>query len=71
MPPVSLTAEEGDELAKILNTTDVYQNEMVTKFIMGIEPLDKFDEYVEQMEKMHIKDAITIYQGALDRYLSR
>lgn len=71
MPPISLTAQEGDELAKILNTTDVYQNEMVTKFIMGVEPLDKFDEYVEQMKKMHIEDAVAIYQGALDRYLSR
>lgn len=71
MPPVSLTAEEGDELAKILTTTDVYQNEMVTKFIMGVEPLDKFDEYVNEMKKMKIEDAIAIYQKALDRYLAR
>lgn len=71
MPPVSLTAEEGNSLAKILNTTDVYQNEMVTKFIMGVESLDKFDEYVEQMKKMGIDDAIAIYQDALDRYLAR
>lgn len=71
MPPVTLTADEGDQLAKIRNTTDVYQNEMVTKFIMGVEPLDKFDEYVAQLEKMGINDAIAIYQDALDRYLSR
>lgn len=71
MPPVSLTAEEGNDLAKILNTTDVYQNEMVTKFIMGVESLDKFDEYVEQLKKMKIEDAIAIYQDALDRYLAR
>lgn len=71
MPPVSLTAEEGNDLAKILNTTDVYQNEMVTKFIMGVEPLDKFDEYVEQLKKMKIDGAIAIYQDALDRYLAR
>lgn len=71
MPPVSLTAEEGNDLAKILNTTDVYQNEMVTKFIMGVESLDKYDEYVEQLKKMNIDDAIAIYQDALDRYLAR
>lgn len=44
---------------------------MVTKFIMGVEPLDKFDEYVNEMKKMKIEDAIAIYQKALDRYLAR
>ena len=56
---------------KVQATTDVYQNEMVTKFIMGVEPLDKFDEYVNEMKKMKIEDAIAIYQKALDRYLAR
>lgn len=71
LSPVSLTAEEGKNYASIMNTADVYRNEMVIKFIMGVEPLDKFDDYVAQMEKMGIKDAIAIQQAALDRFNAR
>jgi len=38
---------------------------------MGMEPLDNFDQYVEQIKKMNIQRAIDIYQAALERYNNR
>ncbi len=71
MPPVTLTADEAKAYSGIMSTVNVYRNEMILKFIMGAESLDKFDSYVKQMEKMGINDAIKIYQDALDRYMKR
>lgn len=70
LPPISLTTEESTEAAKILSSADVYRQEMVLKFIMGIEPLDKFDDYVEQLKAMGIEEAIALYQAAYDRFMA-
>jgi putative aldouronate transport system substrate-binding protein len=53
--------------------TDIqtYCDEMMMKFIMGIEPMSNFDQFVAQMEQMGIADAIEVQQAALDRYLSK
>ncbi len=45
-----------------------YQEEMFFKFIMGVEPLAKFNDYIDQIDKMGIKRAIEIKQKALERY---
>ena len=70
LPPISLSTEESTEAAKILSAADVYRQEMVLKFIMGIEPLDKFDDYVEQLKSMDIESAIALYQAAYDRFMA-
>ena len=44
-------------------------NESIDKFIMGVEPLDKFDDYVAQVEKMGLADVLAVYQAAYDRYM--
>lgn len=71
MLPVSLTADEAKEYSKIMSAIDVYRNEMTLKFIMGIEPLENFDSYLEQLDKMGINDALAIQQAALDRFNAR
>ena len=47
---------------------ETYMNEMVDKFIMGVESLDKFDDYVAQVERMGLADVLAVYQAAYDRY---
>lgn len=54
-----------------MSAIDVYRNEMTLKFIMGIEPLENFDSYLEQLDKMGINDALAIQQAALDRFNAR
>lgn len=71
MLPVSLTADEAKEYSKIMSAIDVYRNETTLKFIMGIEPLENFDSYLEQLDKMGINDALAIQQAALDRFNAR
>ncbi|MBP1963177.1 ABC transporter substrate-binding protein [Paenibacillus aceris] len=71
LPIVTPTQEESSKFASIVTDIQTYQDEMLLKFIMGVEPLDNFDKYVKKMESMGIQDAIKIQQGALDRYNKR
>ena len=71
MPLVTPTAEESSRYASIMNDVNTYYNEMINKFVMGVEPLDKFDQFVETLKDMGIEEAIRIQQAALDRFNSR
>jgi putative aldouronate transport system substrate-binding protein len=71
LPPVTPTQAESSELSKIMNDINTYTGEMALKFIMGVESLDKYDEYVAQVKKMGIDKAVAIYQAAYERYKQR
>jgi putative aldouronate transport system substrate-binding protein len=68
LPILSQTAEEGKKISALMSEIDTYRNEKVIKFIMGIEPLDGFDAYVDTLRQMGIEEVIGIKQAALDRY---
>lgn len=68
---VSLTAEENSRVAAILSDILTYAGTMITKFIMGDEPMSSFSEFTATMENMGIQEAIDIYQTAYDRYLAK
>ncbi len=71
MPLILMTAEENARFSSIMNDVRTYWDEMVVKFIMGVEPLEKFDTFVYTIQAMNIERAVKIQQAALDRYLSR
>lgn len=71
IPPIIMTPDENKEYSKIMQDINTYIEEMSTKMVMGVESLDKFDEYLAQMKKMGIDRAIAIQQAALDRYNKR
>lgn len=68
---ISPTVEESKEMAKLKTAIDSYKEEMFVKFVMGKEPLEKFDDYVKQMKDMGVDKMVKIYQDALDRYNKR
>ena len=68
---IAETAEETDELNRIMTDINTYREEMTYKFITGQEPLDNFDAFVEQIRSQGIEEAIQIKQDALNRYLAR
>ncbi len=68
---VTRTAEEERELNTLMDEIDTYSGEMVQKFISGQEPLDHFDNFVKQLEKLGIERACEIHQQAYERYLDR
>lgn len=71
LPPISLTAEETTKRAEIMANVSTYSNEMILKFIVGAEPIENFDEYLEQLEKFGMNEAIKITQTAYERYMQR
>ncbi len=71
LPPISPSPAESGEMAKVMNEVNIYRDEMILKFIMGTEPLEKFDEYVAQLKKLGIEKAIKINENALARYQKR
>lgn len=71
MPPISLTSEESSKTASIMNDVKTYRDEMVNKFIMGAEPIENFDKFVNTIKGMGIDTALKARQDALTRYNSR
>lgn len=71
LPQTIFTTEEGTEYAQIMGDINTYVNEMNLKFIMGHDPLSKFEEFVSKIKSMNIDRAIQLQQAALDRYNAR
>ncbi|WP_337101128.1 ABC transporter substrate-binding protein [Paenibacillus sp. YIM B09110] len=71
MPPITLTAEESSKLGSIMNDINTYSEEMLVKFIMGVEPLENLKNYADTLRSFGIEEAISIQQAALDRYNNR
>lgn len=71
LPPITLTAEESSKTSSIMNDVKTYRDEMINKFIMGTEPIDNFDKFVQTIKSMGIDEAIKARQAALDRFNNR
>jgi putative aldouronate transport system substrate-binding protein len=71
VPPIMPTQEESQEFARIMNEINTYQAEMEIKFILGIENLSNWDNYVSTIKRMGIDRAIEIQNAALARYNAR
>lgn len=71
LPPLNLTDEESREFSSKINEINTYKNEKILKLILGAEPINKFDEYTNQINKMGLDDVVKIKQDALDRYNRR
>lgn len=71
MPLISFTAEEQTELSNLRSEIKTYTKEMTMKFITGIESLDKFEKYQEQLKKFKLDRMVEIYNQALKRFNAR
>lgn len=71
LPPVTLTAEEGDLNASLMGDIKTLVNESTVKFIMGEKPMSEFDAFAEQIKSMGIDRVLETQQAALDRYNAR
>lgn len=71
LPYLSFTGDESKEDATTMTDIYTYLTEMQLKFVMGIEPIENFDKYVEKMKQLGIDKAIKIRQDALNRFNSR
>lgn len=71
MPLISHTDVESQEISAAMGDINTYITEMNFKFIMGVEPLSKFDEYASKIKEMGIDKVIKNKQAALVRYGKR
>lgn len=68
-PALSYTEEERDIINSTYTEIQTYKDEMIDKFIMGKESLDKFDEFVATIKSIGIDEVLKAEQAAYDRYM--
>jgi len=71
LPMDSMTAAEAQEFARLMSEINTYQSTAVLEFITGRQNIDRFDDYVNTLNRLNISRAIAIHQAALDRYNAR
>lgn len=71
MPPVNLTPAQQSELSTVIESIETYKSEMIAKFIMGIEPIEKFDEFRAELKARGLDKYLESHQQAYDKFMSR
>ncbi|MBY9081348.1 extracellular solute-binding protein [Paenibacillus sp. HN-1] len=71
LPPITPTTDEASELAKIMNDVNTLVDEMTLKIILGTEPVDSYDSYMDKLKTLNVDRAVEIQQNALERYNQR
>ncbi|MCK9479673.1 MAG: extracellular solute-binding protein [Firmicutes bacterium] len=71
LPPVTYTEEESLKFSKIMNDINTFKDEMLIKFVIGMEPISNYSNFVKQLHIFNIEEAISVVQGAVDRYDKR
>ncbi len=73
MPTLStfMTMEEQSEFALLNSSISSYASEMISKFIIGTEPISNYENMISELKTRGIERAVEINQNAYDRYASR
>lgn len=71
MPPVSLTNDEQQNVARKLVQINTIIDETIDKIILGMVEIDELDKLQANIQKMGMDEVIAAYQSALDRYNKR
>jgi len=64
----SFTDAEFARRNQILTEIDTYKDAMIDKFIMRLEPLEKFDEFVAGINKAGLPELLKITNDTYKRY---
>ena len=67
----SLTPEEASEYGSTMNEINTYRYEMLVKFLLGTEPIENYDKFVQTMNDLGMQRVLEIKQAAYDRYNNR
>lgn len=72
IPPFTLSAEDDETIAQIMNNVDTHAKEMTLKYITGAADFANFDaEYTKVLQSFGIDQAIAIKQAGYDAYLAK
>lgn len=67
----NLTTEENARIAPLMTEINTYRDEMFLKWVMGQQPLDNFEQYRQQLQKMGMDEVLKIRQAAYDRFVKK
>ncbi len=70
-PNLPVTSEETSEFASLDNAVTTYADEKILKMIMGVEPLDQFDDMVAQLKERGLEKLIAMKQASYDRFMAK
>jgi putative aldouronate transport system substrate-binding protein len=68
---ISFTPDETAVNATIMSQIQTYKSEMFHRMVTGVEPLSSFENFVSEIERLGIEEAIDIRQAAYDRFKGR
>lgn len=71
MPLVYIADDVTNEYARLYTDITTYADEMVMKFILGVEPMSNYDSFIKNLEQRGIKRLIEIEQEAYNRAIAR
>ena len=71
LPKITFTPEESSEVSTIMNNINTYVDEKTVRFIMGLEDLAAFDDYLSNLNGFGVDRLLEIYQTAYERYMKR
>lgn len=71
LPSLTFSTEEQSEITKVMDDIYTYRKEWINKFVMGVEPISKWDEVVQEIRGMGIDQAVAVYQKAYERYVNQ
>lgn len=68
MPPaIQYTQEEQETINVLMQDINTLVSENLHRVIMGLEPIEKWDEVVKQLKDMDVEKYLATHQAALDR----
>lgn len=71
IPPLRYVDEELEAMNQLKNEIKTYADEMTAKFIVGHEPIENYDKFINQLKTMGVENVVEVMQGAYDRRLEK
>lgn len=63
--------EDQERITALESDINTYRKEMMIKFVIGKEPISKFNKYVEDLKGMGLDELVSIRQKQYDKYKSQ
>lgn len=72
LPNLTYDEDETEAIAKAVANLKSASGEWASQFIRGLKDVDEdWDDYIKEIEKMGLKEALTIMNDAMERYADR
>jgi putative aldouronate transport system substrate-binding protein len=63
---LALKDEDNKRKVELNDGLGTYTNEMLSKFLLGTEPMSKWDEFVNELYELGVEELISLYENAFD-----